>query len=686
MRRISTLLLLFPGALAFSQTFSGPGGHINDNQTTNFQTNVSGLPTSINQTSFGLERICVNLNHTWDADLTISIVSPDGNTSILVSGAGDSGDNFTNTCFVWDAPTSVYEAGPPFTGDLRPDEAYGALNNNQNPNGVWKLRVTDSYGGDDGDVIGWSLIFSNDPAHAFPFSESSLPIVVLNTNGQQIPNEPKITAHMGIIYNGEGAINHITDPYNNYSNLVGIELRGSSSLNFPQKSYALETRDVNGTQHDTVLLGMPKEHDWILYAPYNDKTCMRNILSYHIANETGHYASRTKLVELVLNGNYKGIYVLMEKIKRDENRVNIAKLNPDEIDGDDATGGYIFKVDRDAGDGSYWTSEFPTSVNSEVRFVYVEPKPENIVPQQRDYIAWYVSNFENALMNVDFDDQVNGYRNFASVGSFVDYLILNEISKNVDGYRLSTFLYKDKNSNGGKLVAGPAWDYNLAWWNADYCLGNDATGWVYNFNDYCGGGGNDVPFWWEKLMEDPAFQTDLKCRWRELRETTLSYAYLESYIDSVAGYIDEAKDRHFQQWPLLGIYTWPNPSPIPQDYAGEITALKTWIHDRFDWMDENIPGTCYASIEEQWLASEIQVSPNPFSDNFAVKLSVPEGSEVTFQLYDLQGKQLSNETAKFVNGETYLKDVSSMSLPAGMYTLRITLNGNSVTKKLVKQQ
>lgn len=680
---VSSLLLVFHIS---AQTFNGGGGPIQDFQTVDHPVNVSGLPGNINTATFGLERVCVNLTHTYDADLTLTIIAPDGTSAVLMTNNGGGGDDLQNTCFQWDAPTSIAAGNAPFTGSFKPIEEIGQLNNGQNPNGTWIFRVSDGAGGDEGNLANWSVTFSNNPATFFQLTQSDLPIVVINTNGQDIPDQPKIDARMGIIYNGPGMLNNITDPFNNYNDQIGIEQRGSSSASFPQKSYGFETRDVNGTQHDTILLGMPQEHDWILYAPYDDKTCMRNILSYDIANKTGHYASRTQVCELVLNGQYKGIYVLMEKIKRDAGRVNIAKLLPTDISGDDLTGGYIIKVDRDDGPGSFWNSNYQTSSNQPVEFVYVYPKAADIMPEQRTYIQEYVDSFETALDGNSFADPVTGYRKYIDVPSFIDYLLLNEASKNVDAYRLSTFLYKDKYSNGGKLVAGPAWDYNLAFWNADYCEGALSTGWQYQFNNVCGDP-NAVPFWWEKLMSDPAFQSDVKCRWTELRQTTFSLASMYHVIDSVAAKLNQAQARHFNTWPILGTYTWPNPSPIPADYPGEIQAMKDWIAERVAWMDTNITGICYLGIDELVL-SEQQISawPNPFKDAFDVQFYLPADQQLTIRVTDMLGKTVKTvEQTHFKQGDNTVSiDVSDRGLVNGMYLLQITSGSNTVVKKLLK--
>lgn len=679
MKTILSSLALVSGVFSFAQTFNGTSGNIQDNQELVRSVNVNGLPASINQTTFGLEQVCLSITHTWDADITATLEAPDGTQIVLFSAVGGDGNNFDGTCLRSDAAISITTQNAPFSGVFKPINSLGIANNNQDPNGTWKLRIFDSENGDEGTLDSWSITFGNDPATHQPFSSSNLPIVIINTNNQGIPDEPKIEAQMKMIDNGWGNINNITDPANAYNNKIGIERRGSTSGDFPQKSYAFETRDVNGTTIDTVLLGLPEENDWILYAPYNDKSCMRNIITYKLANEMGNYASGTVLCELVLNGQYQGIYTLMEKVKRDDNRVNISKLLPTDITGDELTGGYIIKIDKTTGSNNDgWTSNYQAADNSDITFLYHYPKSDEIMPQQADYIQAYVDSFETALASPSFTDPVTGYRKYSAPETFIDFLILNEISKNVDGYRLSTYLHKEKDSKGGKLRMGPMWDFNLAWWNADYCAGDDHTGWQYEFPNTCPGGWQ-VPTWWTRMLEDPWFQDELKCRWTTLRQTVLSNNSLYAQIDSIAQYINEAKDRHFEQWPLLGTYTWPNPSPIPADYPGEITAFKQWILDRAAWIDSNIPGTCHLGLIKEEIAS-LSVYPNPFREEIHVSWFSTGISNTKIKLFDLNGHEISTLEKSPAYGMNEVKlDQFPGSLSSGIYWVEIQ-EGTSINR------
>ncbi len=209
-------------------------------------------------------------------------------------------------------------------------------------------------------VLLWLIVLFCGNLHAQTFTASNLPIIVINTNGQAIVDESKITADMGIINNAPGVRNKLTDPFSDYVGKIGIEFRGSTSQSFPKTPYGIETRDAIGTGIDAALLGLPPKDDWILFAPYNDKSLMRDALAYHLGRSIGRYASRAKYFELVINGQYEGIYILLEKIKRAKSRVDIAKLDPIEISGDDVTGGYIMKIDKATGSGGDgWSSSIP---------------------------------------------------------------------------------------------------------------------------------------------------------------------------------------------------------------------------------------------------------------------------------------------------------------------------------------
>lgn len=691
MKKLLLALLLISGLKNHAQTFTGTGGTIPDNSNAvYFSIGVTGMPVTAIDTSFGVESVCINISHNNDQQLTIQLVAPDGTTIDLSMYNGGSGNNYTNTCFNYSTGISINAGNPPFTGSYRPEGYLGNVNNGQNPNGLWRLKVQDHNFPNTGTLNSWSITFSNSPALPFNYSSSDLPIVSLNTFGQTIMDDPKITVHMGIIDNGPGIRNNLTDPFNSYNGNIDIELRGSWSQTFPQKQYGYETLDAAGIETDTSILGMPSESDWILYAPYNDKTCMRNVLAYDIANKTGHYASRTRFCELLLNNDYMGIYVMLEKIKRNVNRVDISKLTTTDTSGTDVTGGYIIKIDKPTGSGggSGWTSNYNSIPGVPVEFQYEYPSFDVIVPKQKAYIQAYVDSFERALDASWFMNPDSGYKNYIDVQSFIDYFILNEVTKNVDAYRNSTFLYKQKITKGGKLVAGPAWDYNIGFHNADYCDGDLFTGWQYLYNNICSSQtNNNIPFWWDKMLQDTIYTSMLKCRWGELRATTLNTDTLWDYIDSVALVLDEAKERHFLKWPILGIQTWANPSPFPADYAAEISSMKTWISQRLLWLDANMPGNCTTvSVSQNTeYKQDLRVFPNPFTDLIIAKFSVPRSSKVTVELRDVVGKEVLTRRTEFLQAGQHAMQFNGTDVKAGIYFLNVTSEAGTQVVKVVKK-
>jgi len=492
-----------------------------------------------------------------------------------------------------------------------------------------------------------ALFFASNWANAqideiVPFTSSNLPIIVINTNGGVIVDEPKITADMGIVYNGTGR-NNVTDPFNDFSGTIGIEIRGSSSQFFPKKQYGIELRDATGTGINASLLTMPAEEDWILFAPYNDKSLMRDALAYKLGRDLGRYAPRTKFCELVLNDVYQGIYVLTEKVKRDGNRVDINKLNPEEIAGDDLTGGYIIKIDKfTGGGGEGWNSVYPPSNvgSQQVFFQYEYPKAKDIVPEQKVYIQQFVSKFEDVLANSTFADPVNGYAKYIDVNSFVDFFIMQEITKNVDGYRLSTFLHKQKDSDGGKLVMGPIWDFNLGFGNADYCTSGNPEGFVLDFNNLCDGDFWLIPFWWKRLLQDNAFRVKVATRWSELRTTKFRQEVVHAYIDSVATVLNaESQQRNFRAWKVLNRYIWPNYYVGPT-FQSEVDWLKGWVSQRLSWLDQNMPSVITAAEESVTDEPNVHAFPNPFSGQVNFEYSIQKPGNVSLRIYDALGRSV----------------------------------------------
>jgi hypothetical protein len=416
---------------------------------------------------------------------------------------------------------------------------------------------------------------------------SNLPIAIIDTFGKYVgqTTETQTLSFAGFIDTVTRGRVRITSPPE-FIGRAGLNIRGKSSAGFAKKQYHLETLDEYNVDKDVSILGFPAESDWVLQAPYSDKSLMRNFLAYKWSNDIGRYAVRSRFIELFLNtdgggvsmSDYVGVYVLMEKIKRGENRVNITKLEPSDNAEPEITGGYIVKKDKlDPGDLTFSTS-------SGQSLIYLEPDRTEITQEQMDWIKNYLNEFESVLYGTNFTDPVNGYAGYIDVDSFIDNHILVELTKNIDGFRLSTYMFKDR---GGKLNMGPVWDYNLSLGNADYLQGWIPDGWYYSQLS-----NTEYP-WWRRLFEDPYFRLRYADRWYGLRKTLFDTGLLLQGIDDIVELLGEAHVRNFDRWSILGSYIWPNWF-IAQTYQEEIDWMKGWLEDRLTWMDTQI-GTEFAA-------------------------------------------------------------------------------------------
>lgn len=514
------------------------------------------------------------------------------------------------------------------------------------------------------------------------FTSSHLPIVVVNTgagtfNDNAIPDEPKMPAFMGIIDNGPGVTNSLSDPFNHYNGNIGIETRGNSTQSFSKKSYSVELRTALDQDTSVNLFGMGKEEDWILHAMVIDKTQLRIPMSFYFAQRTGHYASDWKFVELVIDGDYRGIYLFCEKIKRDDDRVDIAKLDSDDLAGDSLTGGYILRIDwLDNPQG--FASNYNAQGNVPMFYQFYYPKASNIHPTQSNYIANYIDLFESAVFSNNFTHPTTQlhYADYVDITSFVDFLIINELSKNSDGYKLSSYLYKDKDSKGGKLTAGPIWDFDQTYGLSTVCSCDDPTGWTYLQNQAGCDDLETMPMWWQAMMSDTLFTNHLACRWSELRSGPLHQDSIYTWIDQQNTFLGPAIDRNFQKWNFIGQQIWAEPQPIPTTYSGEIQAMKNWISVRLAWLDVNMPGNCQNDVVGVTTLPELEMAiyPNPTSG----KLTIKAVSGTNLSVYSVDGSEVYTGRLK-TDQETFDFD----HLWPGIYMVILRYGNQTTTKKLV---
>ena len=409
----------------------------------------------------------------------------------------------------------------------------------------------------------------------FDFS-SNLPLLIVNSFGASVSGEDKTPVSFTVL-NPSGQRCTLTGS-TEYNGPATIHIRGRSSLEYRKRSFTLHLRDDAGQAAKAPLLGLPKESAWILYAPYPDKTLMRDVLAYELSAKMGHYAPRTRFVELfgshsggkLSRRNYAGVYVLVEKIKRDKNRVNIAKLTPDDNSEPAITGGYLFKKDHsDKGKPGFVTSRGS-------HFFYCEPKATELTAPQRAWLSRYLNQFERALYGRDFKDPARGYAAYIDVDSFIDQHWIVEMTKNVDGIRFSNYLQKDR---GGKIKMEPIWDWNLSFGNA-----NGKQGWMPE-NWYAPQLSNGEYLWFGRLFEDPDFEQKYIDRWGVLRTNVFATSNVLARVDEIAALLNESQARNFKRWPVLGRHVNPNWF-VGNSYQEEVAWMKQWIQKRLSWIDQ----------------------------------------------------------------------------------------------------
>lgn len=519
------------------------------------------------------------------------------------------------------------------------------------------------------------------------FESSNLPILIIETSGQAIVDEPKVTAQMNLIYNGPGQRNFVIDPPNDYSGWIGIELRGATSQQlFDKKGFGVETRDEFGENRNVSLLGMPEENDWVLHGPYSDKSLMRNALAYQIGASIMSYSPRSRFVEVLLNGAYHGVYLLTEKIKRDKNRVDISKLTPEVTEGDDLTGGYILKIDKESGervDGFY--SEYDPIPGSfqKTYFQYHYPKPGDINWRQEDYIEGFINEFEEVLAGANYDDPLEGYSQYIDVNTFVDYFIINELLKNVDAYRLSTYMYKDRDSVDPKLKLGPIWDFNLGMGNVDFCMTGTPEDWVITYNSFCPEDFFALPFWWRQFWKDKNFRIAIKNRWEELRAEQLSNNQIMAHIDSMTLMLTEAQERNFQRWPVLSQYVWPNWF-VGDTYQQEVNYLKDWMEKRILWIE----GQMETITDEMYFPEDYffpRAFPNPFFETLTVECYIRATQKLNIRLFNAQGQLVYSKVDQEHSNGLLRFDLPLHHLATGIYFYQILVDDQLIsTQKVIK--
>ncbi len=351
-----------------------------------------------------------------------------------------------------------------------------------------------------------------------------------------------------------------------------VKGRGNSTWDKPKKPYRIKL------DNKASLLGMNSHKDWVLLADYFDKTLLRNTTAFEISRIAEMSWTPTSIsVEFYLNGKYQGVYTLTEQVKVSEERFDIDLVKPTDISGEALTGGYFLELDF------HYDEPFKFKTDGQ-KLPILFKDPEKPTNEQFTYVKEFFNNAERVLYSSNFMNQEDGYRKYIDVESFIDYYIVQELAKNVDGnMRGSCYLALRRN---GKIEQPLVWDFDLAFGNADYITTEQGA----TSYDWDGWYIKTCSPWFDRFFEDPTFVAELKKRWNELKP---QLDKLPSFIKQQALLIDDAQARNFSPKTNGGagwdIYKeeW-NTNRIRGSYDAEVNYLVNFVEKRIGWLDTNI--------------------------------------------------------------------------------------------------
>lgn len=432
------------------------------------------------------------------------------------------------------------------------------------------------------------------PSRNVTFTETTLPLVFINVNGQTIERENRVLATMKIINNKDGhnyldTIAHAGQTVD-WEGPVAIKYRGNTSFTGSDKKpfsiRPLSAADLTAKKAKVSIMGMAKDNDWAMLAPWEDMSYMRDVLTMELARGGSSFAPHMKYCEVVLDGYYYGIYIMSERATKGKNRLNL-----DDPTADDLTGDFHVEIDRKDEEHYYVSKHHPVSstgveyTNRTVAYQYKEPEYDDFADLPsgvEEAIGNAIEEMESSFTTADYTGE-NGYRKYIDVQSFIDYQIAQEFSNNVDAYRLSTPLYKYSTTHAAELGTDAKWktalwDFNIAYGTANYYDANNVSSWRYKSNDLMASADQQlVPFFWYKLMNDPAYVQELRKRWTERREGNYSEAYITAKIDSMATVLQEsgALDRDNEAW-----------NNHFGTFSSKVSTLKSFVTSRLAFMDK----------------------------------------------------------------------------------------------------
>jgi len=426
---------------------------------------------------------------------------------------------------------------------------------------------------------------------------SHLPLVVIDTNGEELQeygywNKDSHTFDSHInpddamtdcdvyLYDKEEGQNFLSDEPEEVLN-AKIRYRGNSSQIYEKKQYLIKFVDDLGQDKDVNVFGLGEGNSWALNGSMIDKSMLRNFLAYKLSSEIMESTVDCDYCEMILysGGEYKymGVYLMIEKVGRSEDRINIGKYSPK-----NKVTSYILRRDR-YDKYKINLKNFGTINGLTYGTLQIEyPTEDKIADSAISYIENDISEFERALYSDDPGEFIK-YRDYVDMQSFVDYFIINELLVSYDAGFNSTYMYKDY---GGKLKMGSVWDF-------DGTMDNH----IYSPYDYDSTAFQNSP-WFDRMMLDPLFCEMLVNRYNELRKGALSDENINCIIDDTVKYLGNAQNREWARWG----YKYINSEYLKDSadrhgilhinrnmntFSEEINKIKSTIAKHGDWLDKN---------------------------------------------------------------------------------------------------
>lgn len=394
----------------------------------------------------------------------------------------------------------------------------------------------------------------------------NIPVVYITTvGGAQIVDKKNYV---------DGTIT-IKDPEKLYSTIstytadMGIRGRGNSTWTWPKKPWKVKLDKAAS------LLGMPADKEWALLANCSDRTLMRNAIAMKLSEICGFsWTPRMRHVEVYLNDKYQGVYMLCEHKKVSADRINIDVAGEEDNEGEAVTGGYYIEIEAALDEPVNWR----TGMGVPLMF----SEPEYPTAAQEAYVKKLFADFETCLYSDYLTDPEKGYQSYIDVKSFIDYYIVQELTKNIDGNLFkSAFVTKER---GKKMEMYHLWDFDLTMGNCGYFHSQTGSGpenfWIRDFNSYSKPGDN----WFNRMMKDPAFVQRLKDRWNELKP---KFDEIPLYMDEQALILAEAQERNFEVWDIDFSIDWVM-MPSLGSYESEVEYLRKFFMARLNWLDSAI--------------------------------------------------------------------------------------------------